>query len=107
MTGEDAHALRLMWDEWQKQHEQSPQLSYAKQGPAIRGAGEYGDVSVITLNRLGLITPSFIEFMTYEPGGHNRYGEYGPTREPVRAYGNLERIVITPFGEKFCHAVGL
>jgi hypothetical protein len=44
--------------------------------------------------------PAYVKFTTYEPGGHDdRYGDYGPTQDEVSFPGNLESVVITPFGK--------
>ena len=61
------------------------EVSTLKYGPGVDGGVSHDAVSIITLNRLGLIAPAFTEFETYEPPGHGRYGDYGPTRNPVRA----------------------
>jgi hypothetical protein len=108
MTADDAYTLASMWHDWQKQSEGVCVSVWKGEGPGVQGTDCYDAVSVITLNRLGLIAPSFIEIKTYEPGGHDdRFGAFGPTRETVRIFGDLERVVVTPFGEHFCRAVGI
>ena len=77
-------------------------------GPGVDGTNAHDPVSVITLNRLGLIEPAYIKFKTFEPGGHDdRYGEYGPTQDEISFPGDLSSVVITPLGYAFGRAVGL
>ena len=103
LSGDDARNLEMMYRDWQIQKQKPPfkdgRLTY---GPSVDGP----IMSLTNLNRLGLVSPSYIEFQTYEPGGENlEYGSYGPTRETVRAYGDLSTVELTEFGEAFCRAI--
>jgi hypothetical protein len=109
MTAEDAAVLAAMFvsskDEIAKKKFRDSTVTY---GPGIDGTHSHDPIPVITLNRLGLIEPAAVSFKTFEPGGHDdRYGEYGPTQDEVSFPGNLESVVITPFGAAFGKAVGL
>lgn len=108
MTAEDAAVLAAMFvsskDELSKKKFRDSTLTY---GPGIDGTHSHDDISVITLNRLGLIEPAMVSFKTFEPGGHNHYGSYGPTQDEASFPGNLESVVITPFGAAFGKAVGI
>jgi hypothetical protein len=107
LTGQDALLLLEIYDEWTKVDKTKLfEHSTLKYGPSVDGIASHDAVSIISLNRLGLIFPAFTEFETYEPGWHdNRYGELGPYRDRVRMYGDLEVVTITAFGEAFCKAV--
>jgi hypothetical protein len=108
MTAEDAFVLSSMFEDAKKEiAKKETRASGLTYGPGIDGTHSYDEISVITLNRLGLIEPAYVKFLTYEPGGHNRYGEYGPTQEEVSFPGNLESVVVTAFGRAFGRAVGL
>jgi hypothetical protein len=48
-----------------------------------------------------------VRIKTYEPGGHNRYGDYGPEQDEVDVSGSLESVVVTAFGWAFAAAIGL
>jgi len=92
-------SICLEWEKIDKQ--QLFEDSTLKYGPAVDGTASHDEVSVITLNRLGLIGPAFTEFQTYEPPVRTIDGEYGPVRDRVRAYGDLAVVTVTPFGEAF------
>ncbi|KYG22608.1 hypothetical protein SE92_22315 [Bradyrhizobium sp. AT1] len=109
MTSDDAAVLAEMFvsskDEIAKKKFRDSTLTY---GPGVDGTHSHDPVSVITLNRLGLIQPAIVSFKTFEPGGSDdRFGDYGPTQDEVSFPGGLESVVITPFGIAFGKAVGL
>lgn len=104
----DADVLSSLYANWQARKPVGPFISSSTltYGDSIEGIGAYDAIAVTNLNRLGLITPSYVEFKTYEPGGHDdRYGDYGPFSDSVKAFGDLEFIVFTEFGLAFCAAV--
>jgi len=108
-TAADAFVLASMFEdaeeEISKKETRDSTLTY---GPGVDGTHSHDPVSVITLNRLGLIEPAYIKFKTFAPGGHDdRYGEYGPTQDEVRFPGDRSSVTITPFGRAFGRAVGL
>jgi hypothetical protein len=109
MTAEDALVLSWMFGEAKTEiAKKETRVSTLTYGPGVDGTHTYNTISVITLNRLGLIEPAYVKFTTYEPGGHDdRFGDYGPSQEEVCFPGNLESVVITPFGIAFGKAVGL
>lgn len=103
---EDAMVLRRLYDDWiNRRPEKLTHSGTVAYGRGIEGTHAYGTIAVITLARLGLITPTYVEFQTYEPPGHNRYGDYGPFSDTVRAYGDLAFVEFTDFGIAFCEAV--
>lgn len=109
MTAADAAVLSSMFEEARnplsQKETRDSSLIY---GPGIDGTHSYDAVSVIMLNRLGLIEPAYIKFKTYLPGGHDdRFGEFGPTQDEARFPGDLSSVVITKFGYAFGRAVGL
>jgi hypothetical protein len=109
MTAADAATLAEMFEaskeEIAKKKVRDGTLIY---GPGIDGTHSHNPVCVITLNRLGLIEPAAVGFKTYEPGGHDdRYGSYGPKGDEVSFPGNLESVIITPYGFAFGKAVGI
>ncbi|MCA1494031.1 DUF4393 domain-containing protein [Ensifer sp. NBAIM29] len=109
MTADDAFVLRSMFDaagkERAKKEIKDSSLTY---GPSVGGTADHDAISVITLNRLGLIEPSYIKFKTYIPGGHDHdFGDYSAVQDVVSFPGDLSGVVITPFGYEFGRAVGL
>jgi Abortive infection alpha len=61
----------------------------------------FEEISIITLNRLGLVSPESIVFDNYEPA----VSGYRPERKTVRTTGDLDGIEFTTLGEAFCKAV--
>jgi hypothetical protein len=105
LTSSDVKLLRALYVEWTKPREYKiwkPGLFY---GNFRNISPPQDESSIITLNRLGLVTPSIIEFETYEPSVRDRDREYPPTRETVRTTGDLDSVEFTPLGEGFCKAV--
>ena len=106
LTRDDAIVLKTMYDEWNKIEDKSSYfgghgVAYAE---SVTGTESHDPVSIITLNRLGLIAPSSVQFETYQPEATYDLRE-GPSREIVRAYGGLESVRLTEFGDAFCKAV--
>jgi hypothetical protein len=72
LTSEDARVLKQLYEEWQKIDKSKLfRDSTLKYGPGVDGTYAHSATAIITLNRLGLITPAFVEFKTYEAGGHD------------------------------------
>lgn len=108
MTADDALVLSSMFEEAEKEiSKKETRYSSLAYGPGIDGSNVHDPVSVITLNRLGLIEPAYIKFRTFEPGGHDERGDYGPTQDEISFPGDLQSVVITPLGYAFGRAVGL
>lgn len=109
MTTEDAFVLSSMFKEAdediaQKESRDSS-LTY---GPGIDGTYTHGEIAVITLNKLGLITPAYIKFKTYLPGGHHHdHGDFTATQDDVSLPGDLASVKITEYGYAFGRAAGL
>jgi Abortive infection alpha len=106
LTRDDAAVLKTVYDEWNKIEDKSSYfgghgVAYAE---SVTGTESHDPVSIITLNRLGLIAPSSVKFETYQPEATYDLRE-GPSREIVRAYGGLESVRLTEFGDAFCKAV--
>ena len=73
--------------------------------PWVDGTNRHADISVITLNRLGLVASSFTEFNTFDPPDQSDWkASQQPRREPVRVYGDLTTVTVTAFGEAFYKA---
>jgi hypothetical protein len=71
LTSADAVILDRMWKEWlvldkKVDRFQSATVSY---GPGIGGSDTHDESSVITLNRLGLISPNYTQIRTFLPAG--------------------------------------
>jgi hypothetical protein len=108
LTGDDALVLEAMFMAAKSEHAKKEVIdSSLTYGPSVDGTGTHDAVCVITLNRLGLIEPSYTKFKTFLPGGHNDRGDYGPTQDEVRVLGDLYTVSITPFGYAFGEAIGL
>lgn len=108
MTADDAAVLATMFkdaeDEISKTEMKDSSLTY---GPGVDGTYSHDAIAVITLNRLGLIQPSYIKFKTFVPGGQNVYGEYEPRQDEVSFPSDLGSVNITEFGFAFGRAIGL
>jgi hypothetical protein len=106
LTSGDARILCTLWKQWQvadkKKDTRDSTLTY---GPGVDGTYSHNESSIVTLNRLGLIASAYTKIKTFEPGGHNEHGDWGPTQDDVLIYGYLGSVVITPLGEAFCRAV--
>lgn len=108
LTSADASILKLMWTDWLAVNKeetmwQSPTVSY---GPGISGTETHNQASVITLNRLGLISPNDTKIRTYLPPGHDGdRGDTWPHEDLAIVHGDLMVVVFTPLGEGFCTAV--
>jgi hypothetical protein len=109
---EDAQTLRaiyLDWHRWKDKSFADPPTSPARFEGGVDGAGEtHGEVSVIHLNRLGLIAPCWVEFEAVRQ--RNRGYPHEPVEfddETVRVVGGLDVVNITAFGEAFCEAVDI
>jgi hypothetical protein len=109
MTSEDAAVLANLVQDCRDPRLQKPTPDGLKVwGPGTDGTLGYDSVSIITLNRLGLIEPSWVKFKTYRPGGHDdRYGDYTAEMEDITVPSNLETVQMTSFGMAFAKAVGL
>lgn len=106
LSADDARALEAIFREWQKLDKDKwsrggGSVSY---GPSVEPPGNAG-ISMSILFGLGLVFPSLVGFETYEPGGHARWGDYGPSRETLSLPGDLSAVVLTEFGRAFCGAV--
>lgn len=106
LTSADAFVFAAIVLEWQTSDRNTdfthPTLKFE---PSVSGTNSHNEISVITLNRLGLIAPAFTEFMTYDPPEPHTWVEREPLRESVRVYGDLSFVTVTPFGEAFYKAV--
>lgn len=79
-----------------------PTLKYE---PFVDGTKCHPEISVITLNRLGLVASSFTEFNTFDPPDRGDWkASQEPTRESVRVFGDLTSVTVTAFGEAFYKA---
>lgn len=106
LTSRDVHAFDTLCKAWNALDKKKMIRDRTVQYGAAVDATDHDEISVITLNRLGLVAPGFTEFSTYSPPGHDdRYGDYAASGDPVRAYGDLGVVTITPFGEAFYEAV--
>jgi hypothetical protein len=106
LSAHDARTLDTIFREWRKRDgkkwsQGGGSVSY---GPSV-DAPEKAGMSMNILFSLGLVFPSLVGFETYEPGGHARWGDYGPSRETLSLPGDLSAVVLTEFGEGFCAAV--
>jgi hypothetical protein len=109
MTADDAFTLASMYQDSLKEISKRPSRNSDTVvfGPGIDGTHSYDEISVVTLNRLGLIEPAYVSITTYAPGGANRYGEFPPSTDEAVVAGGLESVNLTTFGMAFCKAVGM
>lgn len=107
LTSADAFALEEIYDEWNNRKDKlkSHLVGYhIRTCDSVEGTAYHDPITVITLNRLGLIAPAFIEFDSYVPEGAYDLRE-GPRLDSVTAPGGLEYVTLTEFGDAFCKAV--
>lgn len=105
LTSADALVLSQIWADWQTRDIKETRDSTLTYGSGIDGVFSYPEMSIVTINRLGLIAPNYTTIKTFEPGGEDHTGDWGPTQDEVQVYGNLNSIVFTKLGEAFCRAV--
>ena len=107
LTSRDVQVFDILCKEWMALDKTKFTTDgTVRHGPAVYAGKDHDEISVIALNRLGLVAPGFTEFSTYSPPGHDdRYGDDAASGDPVRAYGDLGGVTITPFGEAFYAAV--
>ena len=108
MTGEDAVVLKALWAKWEV-HDKSQEWFWngpLKYEPGV-DAPENADVSVITLNRLGLVDGTRTQIYAYKKNEGAKFGEQEGYEEEVIVPGTLDVVVFTPFGEAFCRAIQL
>lgn len=107
MSSEDAFTLESIYADWcNPELRKQVNIGHLNYGEGVRGSDFYSEISVITLNRLGLVAPSYVGIKTYNPPvHHDRYGEIGPSSDYVKVYGDIGKVVVTEFGVAFCKAV--
>jgi hypothetical protein len=108
LTCDDAIIFRVLCQEWLNLEKPPKPGRYGSvtYGPAVDGAASHDAVSIITLNRLGLISPSYTDFISYEPNEERDYKHPDPFKgSDVRTYGNLDVVEVTDFGVAFYKAV--
>jgi hypothetical protein len=109
LTADDALVLKTLCEQWLDPND-PPKLypvGSITYGPTVDGTAKHDTVSIITLNRLGLISPGYTNIITYSPNDDRRSykePELFNTNE-FRAYGDLEVVEITEFGLAFYRAV--
>jgi hypothetical protein len=107
MTGADALVFKLIHDAWHDPNNKYKSkftegaLTY---GPSVDGTASHDALSVITLNRLGLISPAYIEIQVHDPPRGRDY-EWGHRADAMQAYGDLTVVEVTAFGTAFYKAV--
>jgi Abortive infection alpha len=105
MTGEDAAVLKALWAKWEV-HDKSEEWSW--NGPLKYEPGvdaPKNAISMITLNRLGLVDGTRTQIYAYKRNESAKYGDLEGYEEEVIVPGTLEVVVFTPFGEAFCRAI--
>jgi len=107
LTSADAAVLELLWKDWlvvdMEPFKSSATVTY---GPGVSGSDKHDEASMVTINRLGLVSPNYVEITTYQPPGHD--GDYKEPRtheDNARAYGDLMTVAFTPLGIAFCEAI--
>ena len=108
LTRDDAVVFKSLCQQWLDAEESPKQHRYGSltYGPAVDGAASYDAVSIITLNRLGLISPGYIDFTSYAPNEERDHkNPEAFTVSEVRTYGNLDVVEVTDFGLAFYKAV--
>ncbi len=108
LTRDDAVVFKALCQQWLDPNKPPKPDRYGSltYGPAVDGAASHDTVSIITLNRLGLISPGYIDFTSYAPNEERDYKNPEPFNgTDVRTYGNLDVVEVTDFGIAFYKAV--
>ena len=108
LTHADAVVFDLLCKQWfnAEKPPKADRYGSVTYGPAVDGIGPHDAVSIITLNRLGLISPGYIDFISYAPNEDRSFKNPDAFKgEDVRAYGNLDVVEVTAFGVAFYKAV--
>ena len=108
LTKADAVVFDLLCKQWLDTEKPPKPDRYRSitYGPSVDGMATHDAVSIITLNRLGLISPGYIDFISYAPNDDRSYKNpdaFGGS--DVTAYGNLDVVEVTVFGVAFYKAV--
>jgi len=108
LTHDDAIVFDLLCKQWfdPEKPPKPDRYSSLTYGPSVDGIGPHDAVSIITLNRLGLISPGYIDFISYAPNEERDFKNPEAFKgSDVRAYGNLDVVEVTAFGIAFYKAV--
>jgi hypothetical protein len=106
MTSEDAAVLEALWAKWEV-HDKNEEWFWngpLKYEPGV-DAPKNAEISMITLNRLGLVDGTRTQIYAYKKNESAKYGEQEGYEEELIVPGTLEVVVFTPFGEAFCDAI--
>ncbi len=113
LTSDDAIALKHLCEQWfdptfEKKSFHYGSLTY---GATVDPNKNHNTISIITLNRLGLISPGRISVTNYSPNEDQGYspvsysGRFGFNADDFEVPGTLESVEITDFGAAFYKAV--
>jgi len=108
LTRADALVFKSLCQQWldPKKPPKPDRYGSLTYGPTVDGTASHDAISVITLNRLGLISPGYIDFISYAPNEDQDYRSPEAFKgSDVRAYGDLEVVEVTDFGVALYKAV--
>ena len=108
LTREDAIVLKAICKQWLDPTKPPKPDHYGSltYGPSVDGTGSHDSIVIITLNRLGLISPGCIDITNYRPNDERSFKTPNMfNSDNVRVYGNLEVVEVTDFGIAFFKAV--
>ena len=108
LTREDATVLKTLCEQWLDPNQRMTADRYGSltYGPRVDGIASHNAISIITLNRLGLISPGFTDVTNYRPNDERDYKTPDPFFcDDVRVYGDLEVVQVTDLGLAFYNAV--
>lgn len=108
LTRKDAIVLKALCEQWLNPDKTPKSTRYGSltYGPSVDGTASHDAISIITLNRLGLISPGYTDVTNYKPNDGRDYKNPDPfNAEDVRVYGDLEVVQVTEFGIAFFKAV--
>lgn len=108
MTSQDAVVFKSLCEEWLAPDRKTKPKQYGSVTyPAtIDGLYMHDEIPIIALNRLGLISPGYVDVTSYSPNDGRDFKNPDPfTTDEFRTYGGLETIEITGFGLTFYRTV--
>lgn len=106
LTRRDVEVLEALYKGWlplDKEWNRSIS-SLVEYSPGI-DTNTHDQMSVVTLNRLGIVEPNLVGFLTYRPDETSRWDRSSHEMGEAIVPGDLTVVAFTAFGEAFCEAL--
>jgi hypothetical protein len=106
LTRQDVEVLESLYREWlllDKKWDRSTS-TLVEYSPGVDTNTE-DQISVVTLNRLGIVAPNLVGFLTYRPDEAPKWDRPSHEMGEAPVPGDLTVVAFTAFGEAFCEAL--